>query len=208
MLRKKSIRNNRFPYHVMTRTSNADWFSIPMDIVWEIVLQALKISMKKHPFKLMSFVLMSNHYHMVLKTPDANLDQIMFEFNRNLLEGLRSEASKENQVFDGRYKWRIVTCPKYLRNVIKYVYQNPVRAGIVKLCETYPYSTLRYLLKSESFVVPIFIEYDYFVHDLKFIKWINSGLDYESVRKRLDRSTVTYLGASQPAYSTTNLIRP
>lgn len=52
-----------------------------MDEVWQICLDCMKEAHQKHKVEVISFVLMSNHYHLLLRTPDANLDLFMYEFN-------------------------------------------------------------------------------------------------------------------------------
>ena len=74
MGRKNLIRQNEFPYHVTIRTCNKNWFLIPMYQMWDICYDCLKLSLEKIPVNIHSFVLMNNHYHLLLTTPDSNID--------------------------------------------------------------------------------------------------------------------------------------
>ena len=82
MPRKNLIRCNNLPYHVTSRANNKEWFALPMDQVWKICQDCLKAAFDLHKVEIIAFVLMNNHYHLILRTPDANLDQFMYEFNK------------------------------------------------------------------------------------------------------------------------------
>ena len=73
MPRKKLIRTDQFPYHVTTRTNNKNWFSLPLEETWNICLRSLHKANKLNKVNLHAFVLMKNHYHLLLETPEANL---------------------------------------------------------------------------------------------------------------------------------------
>src|SRR5690554_1656328 len=116
MPRKRLIRSSRCPYHVVTRSHNKEWFPLEIRLVWEICLDSLARAHKRHPIELISFVLMSNHYHLMLRTPDENLDKVMYEFNKYISLEIRKRAGKINQVFGGRYKWCLIQSNRYLAN--------------------------------------------------------------------------------------------
>jgi hypothetical protein len=61
----------------------------------------------------------------------------------NLSKYLNFENKRINHIFGGRYYPTIIKHQKYLMNVIRYIYQNPLRAGIVNDVITYEYSSLR-----------------------------------------------------------------
>mgnify|MGYP000108637331 CR=1 FL=1 len=144
MPRRKLIRQNDFPYHVITRTNNRTWFEIPVSEVWDICKEALLYALKKVDVTLHSYVLMSNHYHMLITTPESNIDRFMMFFNLRLSQLISKKSGVVNQKFSNRYKWSIVEDHNYLMNVYRYIYQNPVRANITKDCYSYPYSSLHF----------------------------------------------------------------
>jgi len=144
MPRKKLIRQSDFPYHVTTRTNHKNWFQIPMYEVWDLCKEALIYSNEKVPVKVHCFVLMSNHYHLLLTTPGSDIDRFMMFFNRKLSLLIQCQKGVINHKFSNRYKWSIVATDSYLKNVYRYIYQNPVRASIVAKCLDYPYSSLHF----------------------------------------------------------------
>lgn len=144
MPRRILIRQNEFPYHVTSRTNNKDWFQIPIFMVWDIVKESLIYAQSKVQINLHCFVLMGNHYHMLLTTPNSDIDRFMMHFNRKLSICINKEAQRINHKFSNRYAWTIVDNQAYLLSVYRYIYQNPVRAGITDSCFSWPYSSLHF----------------------------------------------------------------
>lgn len=194
MPRKPLIRSKNLPYHVTARANNKEWFTLELPIIWKLAQESLKEAITIHHVEIISFVLMGNHYHMLILTPEGNLDLFIYEFNKRLALKIQSRSGQINRIFGGRYKWCLIESQKYLSNCYKYVYQNPVRAKIVNLCEDYPYSTLRTLYKNESFSVPL---HDRFGFKDEFgLNWLNQKINEEEesiLRKSLSRSILVEL---------------
>ncbi len=144
MPRKNLIRTHLYYYHVTTRSNHRDWFSIPMSEVWDISKIALNKAMKNNPSIIDQYVLMGNHYHLLIRTPNSDIDRFMFWFNKTFSDELRKRSGKINRMFGSSYKWSIIKNEKYLQNVKRYIYENPLRANIVRNIEDYPFSTLYY----------------------------------------------------------------
>lgn len=141
MPRKKFIKSTLFYYHVYNRSNHGFWYSCPLDKVWDISLSSIELANQKHPVIISQFVLMNNHYHMLIKTPLGNLPDFMYEFGKSFSLKLRVQTNLKNKMFSGRYKWSLISDEKYLQNVHNYIYQNPVLAGISENSLHYKYST-------------------------------------------------------------------
>ena len=144
MPRKNLIRQSEVPYHVFTRSNNKDWFQIPMPEMWKASISALENSLEQCSVKIHVFVLMGNHYHMLLSTPGCDLDKFMMNFNKKLSDKINRSSGVINHKFSNRYHWTIVNKDSYLFNIYRYIYQNPVRANLSKRCIDYPYSSLQF----------------------------------------------------------------
>ena len=155
MPRKKLIRTDQYFYHITTRSNHRQWFSIPLSQVWEIATESFIKAQKNNPADVYQFVLMSNHYHMLIRTPNSDIDKFMFWFNKTFSDELRKESGNINRMFGSNYKWSLITYRRYLYNVYKYIYQNPLRVNIVSKCEDYPYSTRFYQLRNIPTSIPI-----------------------------------------------------
>lgn len=132
---------------------------------------------------------MHNHYHLLIQTPNGNLDRFMYEFNKRLALKIQYEAGSINQIFGGRYKWCLIQSQNYLSNCYRYVYQNPVRAGLVNRCEDYSFSTLKTLMGRATFSIPIHDKFG-FKDDFN-LGWLNENIgDHEltKLKKNLSKS--------------------
>lgn len=175
MGRQNLIRQNTFPYHICSRSNHGTWFSIPLPEVWELSLHALSKAYRKtdQAVKLHAFVLMSNHYHMLLTTPNSDIDSFMYFFNKELSLQLRNKTQLKNRMLGGRYKYSIVSSNNYLWRVFRYVYQNPLRAQMCHKVEEYLFSTLSCQINCRPFPLPI----DRELFDVnENIHWLNEKL--------------------------------
>ncbi|MFT6069351.1 MAG: putative transposase [Bacteriovoracaceae bacterium] len=143
MPRAKLIRSDSQPYHITSRSNNKDWFYIPTQFVWQYANELLMEGKTRFNIQVDAFVLMNNHYHLCIHTPDANIDKFMHFFNKNLGKRISRHANRINRIFGAPYKWNLISNDSYYFNVIKYIYQNPLRARMVKSCLDYPYSDLK-----------------------------------------------------------------
>ena len=148
MPRKNLIRSHLYPYHVTIRCNNKEWFDLPLSEIWQICLEAFAYAISKVYVKIQAFVLMSNHYHLLIWTPDSNLDRFMFFFNYNISKKIRVRTGRINRIFGDRYRWTLVQEESYFNAVLIYIYQNPLRQHLVLKCEDYPFSTLKYFVNN------------------------------------------------------------
>ena len=86
---------------------------------------------------------MSNHYHLVVETPDANLSRGMRQLNGLYTQGYNRRHGLVGHLFQGRYKAILVQKEGYLLELSRYVVLNPVRAHIVEDPAEWPWSSLR-----------------------------------------------------------------
>jgi putative transposase len=124
MARRKLIRQSDFPYHINTRTNNKTWFNIPIFEVWDSCKESLVYAQSKKSAVIHCFVLMGNHYHVLITTPDNNIDEFMMFFNMKLSKLINQKSRVINHKFSNRYKWSIIDNEGYLLNAYRYIYQN------------------------------------------------------------------------------------
>lgn len=86
---------------------------------------------------------MTNHYHLLVETPDGNLAMGMRELNGLYTQRFNHVYGRTGHVFQGRYKAILVQREAYLLEVARYVVLNPVRARLVRLAGYYPWSSYR-----------------------------------------------------------------
>lgn len=90
-----------------------------------------------------AYCLMSNHYHLVIETPEANLSKGMRQLNGEYTRQFNRSTRRVGHVFQGRYKAIHVEKEVYLLELSRYVVLNPVRAHMVREAGDWPWSNYR-----------------------------------------------------------------
>ena len=90
-----------------------------------------------------AWVLMDNHYHLLLETPAGNLSAAMKHFNAVYTQKYNRRHERVGHLFQGRFKAIHVEKEAYLKELCRYVVLNPVRAGMVRRPEDWKWSSYR-----------------------------------------------------------------
>lgn len=90
-----------------------------------------------------AYCLMSNHYHLLIETPDGNLAKGMRQLNGVYTQYSNRRYGRTGHLFQGRYKAILVQKESYLLEVARYVVLNPVRAQMVRSAGDWPWSSYR-----------------------------------------------------------------
>ncbi|OUS09533.1 addiction module toxin RelE [Gammaproteobacteria bacterium 53_120_T64] len=98
---------------------------------------------ERHNWHCHAYCLMSNHYHLLVETPDANLSKGMRQLNGVYTQNFNRAHSRTGHVFQGRYKAIVVDKNSYLLELARYIVLNPVRAGMVRSANAWPWSSYR-----------------------------------------------------------------
>jgi len=88
-----------------------------------------------------AYCLMNNHYHLVLDTSDANLASGIRLLNGTYARRFNRGHGRQGHLFQGRLLVNFVENAFYLRELIRYVILNPVRAKIVQYPEDWIWSS-------------------------------------------------------------------
>ncbi|MFH1665392.1 MAG: transposase [Candidatus Omnitrophota bacterium] len=98
---------------------------------------------EKYHFRLYAYVLMPNHYHLLIQTLQANLPKIMHYINSVYTTYYNKVNRNVGHVFQGRYKSLIVDADTYFKELTRYIHLNPVRAKIADKPEEYEWSSYK-----------------------------------------------------------------
>jgi REP element-mobilizing transposase RayT len=79
-----------------------------------------------------AWVLMGNHYHLLLETPAGNLSRAMWHLNGIYTQRFNKKHHRTRRLFQGRFKAIVVEKDTYLKELCRYVVLNPVGAKMVK----------------------------------------------------------------------------
>lgn len=99
--------------------------------------------LKRFHAQLLSYCLMSNHYHFLVHTQAANLSLLMRHISGVYSQAFNRRHGKVGHLFQGRFKAILVDRDSYLLEVCRYVELNPVRAGMVATPADWAWSSYR-----------------------------------------------------------------
>jgi len=145
-------------YHVTSRGDHRE--AIYRDdqdrIDWLTVLGEVcdRFNWRCHPY-----CLMTNHYHFVVETPDANLSKGMRHLNGVYTQRTNRRHSLVGHLFQGRFKAILIERDAYLLELARYVVLNPVRARIVGAASDWLWSSYRAMIGQAH--APAWLETDW-----------------------------------------------
>ena len=127
-------------YHVTSRGNQRG------EVFWdeqdrEGLKRILERTKERYGYLLHGYVFMTNHYHLLVETPHANIKQIMQNINTSYTVFVNRKYQRSGHLFQGRYKAFIVDKEGYLLELGRYIHLNPVRAGLVKRPEDFKWSS-------------------------------------------------------------------
>jgi putative transposase len=104
-------------------------------------LNILKDYHERYGILVHAYVLLDNHYHLILETPRGNLLKVMHGINGSYTGYFNRKYRRVGHLLQGRYRAILVDKDEYLVALSRYVHLNPVRAGIVESPEEYDWSS-------------------------------------------------------------------
>ena len=135
----RSYLNTSF-FHVMTQGINKNYiFDNSNDIVYYI--NKMEQLTREQKIEILAYCIMNNHVHLLIRTNEiGELSKYMQRLNMTYGKYYNKKYNKVGFVFRDRYKSEAIYTESQLYNCIKYIANNPVKAGICKAPEEYPYS--------------------------------------------------------------------
>ncbi len=109
----------------------------------EKFLETLALTVKRFGWHCHAYCLMTNHYHLLIETPRANLSQGMRQLNGMYTQYFNRSHKRVGHLFQGRFKSIHVEKDRYLLELSRYVVLNPVRAKMVENPEAWKWSSYR-----------------------------------------------------------------
>ncbi len=105
-----------------------------------LFLSVLSEAVQLFAWKLHAYVLMGNHYHLLLETPEANLSRGMHRINAVYSQKFNRHHERAGHLLQGRFKAILVEKERHLLELVRYLVLNPVRAGLVRDAGDWPWS--------------------------------------------------------------------
>jgi putative transposase len=130
------------PYHVIHRGNNRQPIFF-CDDDYQFFLESIESAKDKYKCRLYSFVLMTNHVHLLLEPIEdsENLAYFMKHIAQRYGQYVNKHYKRSGTLWEGRFKSSPISYDRYLLACSRYVEMNPVRAGIVEKPEEYKFSS-------------------------------------------------------------------
>lgn len=154
MARKPRILQNEFAYHVTCRTNNKA-FRFKRGQHIRLFSKILSKAQEKFNIRIYHFLLMSNHYHMIIHTPDSNISAAMQYINSRIAILYNRLHQRTGHLWGARFRATIIDSEEAYLRVIRYLYQNPVRAKITLTVAQFEDSSFGFYAHGRKTEVPI-----------------------------------------------------
>jgi putative transposase len=145
-----------YPHHIIQRGNNRQAIvAEPAD--YETLLGMLQESARKFGLAVHSYVLMSNHFHLLAtpETPEA-IPLTMQSVGRSYVRYFNRQQQRTGTLWEGRYRSTLIQTERYLLSCMVYIDLNPVRAGVVADAGDYRWSSFGHYagLRHDKLVTP------------------------------------------------------
>jgi putative transposase len=127
-------------YHVMSR-GNERRAIVRDDADRQRRLDWLRRTVETYGWRLHAFVLMSNHEHLFVETPEPNLSAGLHLLNGSYTGYFNLRHRRAGHLFQGRFKAHLVEEEGYFTEISRYIHLNPVRAKLVAKPEQWRWSS-------------------------------------------------------------------
>jgi len=138
-------------FHVIVQGVNKDFIFYKNEYK-EDYLFLIKKYQKEFDIEILAYCIMSNHAHLLIFTEKVDmLSSFMHLINSLYAQKYNRDENRVGHVFRNRYLSEAICSEQYLINCMNYIHKNPVKAGIVKKCSEYKYSTYNDYIQCTGF---------------------------------------------------------
>ena len=140
---------------------------------------------EKWEIRTLCYCLMPNHYHLFVQqtTSDKTISHFISELSNAFTKGMNKKYKRKGVLFESKVKSKWIEDETYFKWVIKYILENPVKAGLAKNVVDYEFSSAKEIFGlSERTITDVKALLNYFgsIEDLeKFILTDGNHLSYE-----------------------------
>lgn len=104
-------------------------------------LDRLSLTVERFAWQCLAYCLMGNHFHLVIRTPLANLPRGMQQLNSGYAQWFNRRGGRKGPVLEDRFHGPLIQREPHLLEVFRYVAMNPVRAGLCRSPHRYVWSS-------------------------------------------------------------------
>ncbi|HET6641944.1 MAG TPA: transposase [Gaiellaceae bacterium] len=142
MARPHRIQASDAVYHVTTRgVRRLEVYEDSVD--YEKFEELLEAVVRKRSWAIYAYCQMPNHYHLLFRTPEADISDGMFWLNGVYARWFNSRHNYSGHLFEERFYSEVVRSNAHLLSLACYIPLNPVRAGLCPTAGDWPWSSYR-----------------------------------------------------------------
>ncbi|WDC85899.1 transposase [Caloramator sp. mosi_1] len=104
-------------------------------------MKQLKEYNKKFDYELLGYVIMDNHYHLLMRTHKDTISTIMFNLNNVVAKFLNTALDRTGHALEKRYHCNLIDSESQLYATLRYIHRNPIRAHICDSIDEYLWSS-------------------------------------------------------------------
>lgn len=101
----------------------------------------LQEGIEKYHHRIHAYCLMTNHVHLAIQVGEIPLSRIIQNLSFRYTRYINRRMKQTGHLFQGRYKALLIDAESFLLELVRYIHNNPVRAGMVKSPSEYPWSS-------------------------------------------------------------------
>lgn len=155
MPRMQRLRSKSGYYHVMLRGNEGKDIFLD-DYDRERFIEIIYKKKQDNHFNLHAFCLMNNHLHLMLSEGIEDIAQIMKRITVSYAVNFNRKYKRTGHLFQDRFKSEVIEDERYILSLLRYIHNNPVKAGLVKSIADYRWSSHNsYLNAQDPFAVLI-----------------------------------------------------
>lgn len=149
MGRKPRVWNSSRFYHIVCRRNHREaLFVYPGD--YKTFLYILSKTHQNFPFELPAYCLMTNHFHLMLRSKEHSISKIMSLVNKRYADYYNTRYRLKGHLFEKRFYSHEITDDEGILQVSRYIHRNPLEARMVQNLEDYPWSSFPFYMNGGS----------------------------------------------------------
>ncbi|UCD74744.1 MAG: transposase [Phycisphaerales bacterium] len=176
-------------YHVLNR-GNAGSKVFHKDADYQAFVDLLNNACARLPLSILSYCLMPNHFHLVLQPKGQDdLSRWMQWLMTSHVRRYHRHHGTFGHVWQGRFKSFPIQADEHLYTVLRYVERNPLRAGLVRAAQDWPWSSLRWWRRNDR---PKWLSDGPFDRPADWVRRVNrpqTAAELEALRRSIERGT-------------------